>query len=60
MNTFLDFLSEKRNQKLIIKIKKKIKHQEKLLKDIEKKIDKLIKESQKNYNFLNKAIKLRK
>ena len=57
MRTFLEFLNKRRGQKLIKEIKKQIKHKEKLLKDTEKKIDKLISDSQKNWDYLNQIIK---
>ena len=57
MRTFLEFLNKRRGQKLIKEIKKQIKHKEKLLKGTEKKIDKLISDSQKNWDYLNQIIK---
>ena len=57
MKKLHEFLYDKRSQKLLKKIKKQIKRKEKVIKDTEKKIDQLINNSQKNYDYLNLVIK---
>ena len=57
MKTLHEFLYDKRSQKLLKKIKKQIKRKEKVIKDTEKKIDQLINNSKKNYDYLNLVIK---